>query len=102
MTNGQYDVGDLVRLSAAFADTSGSAADPTTVTFKIARRTPGTALVPTVYVFGTDAEVVKDSTGNYHVDWPAAAFGDHVWQVIGTGTVATAQVATFMVRASPF
>lgn len=38
--------------------------DPTVVTFK--QRTPSG--VETTYVYGTDAEVVRYSAGNFHVD----------------------------------
>lgn len=80
MTTAAYDIGDLRRLSVAFKDINGAAADPTTVTFRM-RKPDGTV---TTYVFGTDSELVKDSVGNYHVDWTFALAGRHVWRFEGS------------------
>ena len=66
-----FQVGDKVRLSAAFTDIDDAAQDPGGVQFKL-RAPDGTI---TTYVYGADVEVVKDSTGNYHVDWLIAVAG---------------------------
>jgi len=88
-----YDVGDKVRMSAAFTS-SGAATDPTGLTFKI--KVPAGTV--TTYVYGTDAELVKDSTGNYHVDFTVAASGRHVYRFAGTGVVTAAGESNFEVR----
>lgn len=59
-----YDIGDNVRCSAAFTDANSTAFDPDVVRFKL--KPQGQSI--TTYVYGTDSELVKDSTGNYHVD----------------------------------
>lgn len=59
-----YDVGDAVRVSAVWTDADSTAVDPDVVRFKF--RTPNGTL--TTYVYLTDTELVRDSTGNYHVD----------------------------------
>lgn len=79
MTISVFQVGDKARLSAAFTDAAGTAADPGGVQFKL--KSPSGAV--TTYVYGTDAEVVKDSTGNYHVDWLIAAAGRHYYGFYG-------------------
>lgn len=89
-----YDVGDERRLAAAFTDLAGDAADPSTVRFTI-EEPDGTV---TEYVYGTDAELVKASTGNYYVDWPIAQAGYHSWRMAGTGTAAAAEEASFTAR----
>lgn len=61
-----YDGGDLVRCSGVFKNSAGTAIDPTTVKFSFYWQSASSTI--TTYVFGTDAELVKDSTGNYHVD----------------------------------
>ncbi len=81
-----YDKGDLVRIAAIFKNAAGTPIDPTTVQFKFT--TP--ALVTTTYTYPSDAQLVKDSTGNYHVDIDANTNG--TWRVrfqsSGTGQAA--------------
>ena len=93
MTVPAYDLGDTRRLSAAFtiAGNSPAATDPTTLTFKM-REPDGTV---TTYVEGTDVELVKDSTGNFHVDWLLAQAGKHYYRWIGTGAAAEADTGEF-------
>lgn len=87
MATPAYDIGDLRRLSVTFSDIDGTEADPTTVTFKM-REPDGTE---TIYAYGTDAELVKDGVGRYHVDWTLTQAGRHVVRWEGTGVVATAE-----------
>ena len=91
-----YDVGDQRRLKATFTDIDGAAADTTTVTFKITAP-DGTT---TTYVFGTDAEAVKESTGVYYVDWTITQSGEHRWKWTGTGNAAAAGESSFDVAQS--
>ena len=93
-----YKKGRLVRFSAAFTNAAGTATDPTAVTFKI-RSPAGTT---TTYVYGTDAELVRDSAGNFHVDFAMTAAGDwaHRWE--GTGAVVTAEESQVVVEPSAF
>ena len=93
-----YDKGDLVRCSASFTDSDGTALDPTTVTGKY--KTP--AGVTTTYVYDTDAELVKDSTGNYHFDVNANAAGQWFYRFESTGTGQAAEEAAFTVEAGDF
>lgn len=89
---GPYDVGDKVRLSAAFTDENEVATDPTTVTVRY--RKPDESTVVKVHV--TDAEVVKDSTGNYHIDISVDAAGKWFYRWEGTGTLEAAGDASFV------
>ena len=86
-----YDVGDKIRLSAAFVDIGNNPADPTTVTVKY--KAPTTATVTKVYI--TDAEVIKDATGNYHIDVSINEAGGWKFRWEGTGAVEAAAQATF-------
>ena len=61
------------RLKATFKDANGTDVDPTTVTVKYEK--PDGTEVTKVYL--TDAEVIKDSTGHYHIDVDADQSG--VW-----------------------
>jgi uncharacterized protein YfaS (alpha-2-macroglobulin family) len=91
-----YQVGNVVRCSGAFTTAAGAAVDPSTITFR-ARKPDGTV---TVYVYGTDAQLVKDSTGNYHVDLTANAAGRWAFRFEGTGSAPSAGERQFSVEAS--
>lgn len=78
---GSFDLGDAVRISIEF-QSLGVFVDPTVVNFKFT--TPGGAT--TVYVYGTNAELVKDSTGMYHVDINAVSRGRWLVRSWSTGT----------------
>ena len=66
-------VGDTRRLTATFTDISDAVIDPTTITF-LMHEPDGTE---TSYVYGTDGENVKSSTGVYYVDWAITQAGWH-------------------------
>lgn len=78
-----YDVGDVVRVTTTFTRL-GVATDPTTVTFRV--KAPAGTL--TDYVYLTDAAVVRDSLGVYHLDLPVTAAGTWYVRSIGTGAAA--------------
>jgi len=91
-----YDIGDKPRLSVAFADYAEQAADPTTITFKCTKP-DGTI---DTYVYGADAELEKDSTGNYHVDYSITQQGRHSFKFIGAGVIESTEKAEFYARAN--
>lgn len=88
-----YDVGDKPRLSANFkvgvADT-----DPTTLTYKALKPQGGTVTL----VWNTDAALVKDSTGNFHVDQAIDQWGQWEYRFIGTGAAEASEAGSFYVR----
>lgn len=92
-----YDVGDLIRVSAAFTS-AGAAIDPTAVTAKVKAPTGTT----TTLVYGVDAGLIKDSVGNYHIDVSATEMGTYVYRFAATGTAQSASESSFRVRASAF
>lgn len=89
-----YDIGDSRRFSVAFTDINGAAADPSAIAFKMVEP-DGTE---TSYVYGTDSELVKDSLGNYHVDWVFSKAGRHIIRFEGTGAVTAAEQDEVYVR----
>lgn len=91
-----YDIGDRRKLTCEVRDESGVLADPTALTFTM--RAPNATL--TTYAWPADAEVVRTSTGLFHVYWDCAQSGTHVWRFAATGTVAAAEESSFSVRAS--
>lgn len=92
-----YTLGSLVRLTATF-EVSDVATNPTAITFKL-RKPDGTVVT---YVYGTDAELVRGSTGVFYVDWTMAAEGVHAWRMAGTGAAIGAAEKTFTVLESAF
>lgn len=75
-----YQVGDTIRLTYAFRTGSPLAlADPDKVTFKI---NPPNNEYSWLFAGGGDPEVVRDSLGNFHIDWQISAYGVHnvTWQ----------------------
>lgn len=91
-----YDIGDRRRLSATFRDEDSTLVDPTTVTFSL--RDPDDFVIS--YVYGEDSELVRDSTGVYHVDWDIVTAGYHHWRFECTGNIAVAEESRFGVRES--
>lgn len=93
-----YDVGDLVRCTAVFADSGGVAHDPDTVYFQY--KTP--AGVVTTYQYGNDVAVERSTTGTYHVDLDITASGLWYYRFYATGEGRAAGEAWFQVRLSQF
>jgi uncharacterized protein YfaS (alpha-2-macroglobulin family) len=94
----QYSKGDLIRCSATFTTSDGTATNPTAVRCQV--RTP--AGTTTEYVYGTDAELVRASTGNYYVDVDANAVGTWRYRFYSTGTGQAADEEAFRVKDSWF
>lgn len=97
-------IGEYIHLRGVFKTNTGTDdapvwtnADPTTVTCTV--RAPGGTV--TTYTTATSPAVVKDSTGNYHLDLLLATAGDYKYKWVGTGTVADTQDGAFYVRADP-
>jgi hypothetical protein len=75
-------IGQQSVVTATFRDDTGTLTDPSTVTF-LWRTSAG---VETDYVYGTDTEVAKTSTGVYTFTAPTyAAVGPHQVRVKSTG-----------------
>ncbi len=94
----EYVVGNVVRCSTTFTNISGTAIDPTTVSFSY-KNPAGTT---TTLNYPTDAALVKDSTGNYHVDVSADLEGMYYWRFFSTGTGKAAFEGSFGVSNSQF
>jgi len=88
-----YDLGDVVRQTGSFTNSAGAAADPTGVTFSYT----DPAGTTTSLVYPTDAALVKDSTGVYHVDITASTEGIWRWRWLSTGTGAASTEGQFAV-----
>lgn len=90
-----YDYGDVVRVTATFTDPNAADAvvDPGTVS--VSYKAPNAAVVTKVY--GTDAEVVKVSTGVYRMDIDVATVGTWYYRWFSTGIGKAAEEKSFIV-----
>lgn len=95
MTINIYETGQKVRCAVVFT-VSGVATDPTTVTAKIKDPSGNT----TTYVYGAGVDVVKDSTGNYHIDVTTDEAGEWFFRFEGTGTCVAVEESSFRSRSS--
>lgn len=76
---------DMIRATVTFANTSGTATDPDTITWTL--RAPSG--VETDYVYGTDSEVTRSSAGVYVLAVALDQSGQ--WDVRARGTGAVEQ-----------
>ncbi len=89
-----YPIGEVVQIATLFA-TDGVAVDPAVVKFSYKPVALGTA---TTLTYGTDAALVKDSTGNYHVNLDTTSYGGQwQWRFFSTGTSQSAVAGSFYV-----
>ncbi len=96
---GKFYVNGTAAIGVNFKNSSGVDANPTTVTFKTLD--PFGAELD--YVYGTDSEVTRPSTGNYTatVTPDSAGRWAYRWEATGTGTAVTIE-GTFLVQDSCF
>jgi hypothetical protein len=76
-------LGQVVYWEATFRSTLGVLTNPTTVTFTV----QAPSGVETSYVYGTDSEVTRSSTGIYRMTLQLNTSGEWYCRVVGTGTV---------------
>lgn len=89
-----YDLDSLIRVTATWSDTAGSAIDPTTVTLYI--KSPASTL--TTLVYGVDTDLVKDTTGVYHADINVTESGKYYYRFKGTGAAQASSEYWFSVK----
>jgi len=96
---GRIYIESTVRIPVNYSDANGADTDPDTVTFKLYSPSGET----TTYVYGTDAEISRTSTGDYFIDVVPTEAGRWFYRWVSTGTYkASAVEGTFVVQASPF
>lgn len=94
MTINVYDVGDTARVTGLFYDSADALADPGTLTFTFLDPS-GNA---TTYTYGTDAELVKSTTGTFYVDLVFDERGMWHYRWEASGARVGAQEGQFKVR----
>jgi hypothetical protein len=92
-----YDQGQSVRLSVTFTNPDGTAYDPVVVQFIYHAPLSVVALTKT---YGTDAEVIKDGVGLYHMDLIADEPGEWHYRAEGSGNGQAVEEDSFYVEAT--
>lgn len=93
----EYQLGDVIKLSANFQNNSVDV-DPSAVTLKV-KSPVGTI---SSYVYGTDSELVKDSVGDYSLNYTPSLEGRYAFRWVSTGTNAGADEGFFDIAESQF
>ena len=94
----EYDIGDVTRLSVSFTDLSNVTVDPSSVMLKI--REPNAVILQQSYP--TNDTIIKDSVGNYHMDYLISKDGLHNYKWVGSGTVNASEKDSFFVKPDTF
>lgn len=96
---GRIYVNTTIRIPVNYQNDQGEDIDPDTVTFKLS--SPNGTI--TTFVYGTDAEVSKTSTGDYYIDVIPDLPGRWFFRWDSTGmNKATAVEGDFVVQTSAF
>lgn len=93
-----YARGNVVRLTGTFYDIDDALTDPDTVSFEMKASDGST----TTYVYLTDAQLVRDSTGVYYVDADTDTAGTYFYRFHSTGDGKAADWKRFEVKTDPF
>ena len=91
----QYDVGDVIRLTATFVDSAGAAVDPSSVYAWHQIIKPALSDVTTIG-YGVNS-MVKVGTGVYYTDVPVNSSGEWHYRFRGYGANAAAVNNEFQV-----
>ena len=93
-----YDVGDQIRVTATFTNSTSTTTDPTAITCK--HKDPGGTITSLVYI--TDAEVVRSTKGVFYTDVTLDETGTWYVRWAGTGACVAAAEHYWLVRKSEF
>lgn len=102
MKNKDCQKGDLVRCRGTFTDGNGAVVDPSVVKFSFFDPNAGPTTNPTIYTYGTDSQLVRQSIGIYYVDLSADIEGIYQWRLYSTGSGQAADEGTITVQESNF
>jgi uncharacterized protein YfaS (alpha-2-macroglobulin family) len=94
----EFEVGDLVRVTGTVKNKAGQQIDPATVKFSVK---PPNGIV-TTYTYGIDAQLVRESQGNYRIDINANAPGLWHYRFFSTGSEQAAKEDQFRVKPTQF
>lgn len=97
---GQYDLYDIVRISATVVASGGQITQPSSMVVKILPGTPS-GISPTSFQFGAaGASIVNPTTGVFYKDVVADAIGQWSYSFHASGIVGAREEWTFIVDPS--
>lgn len=91
-----YQIGDLVRLHGNFLDSTSTAADPSSVFFRLV---VGSADIQ--YTWPATTAISRSGVGSFHVDFSVESTGEHWYYWRGYGNVQAADYGAFQVHTPP-
>ena len=95
----EFIVGETVRLSVSVTAADGETlADPDVLRLKTLRMGD----VVQVYLYGTDAMIVRDSIGQFHADIPLPLSGDWYYRWETSGPITGVAEGALKVRSTRF
>jgi hypothetical protein len=99
LSPGKNYYGSPMRVETCFEDSTGTLVDPDTVTFK----TMSPSGTETSYVYLTDTEIGRSSSGIYYCDFTPNASGrwHYRWESTGDG-LSVAHEGSFVIQRSAF
>lgn len=91
-----YQIGDLVRVHGNFLDSTSTAANPSSLFFRIV---VGSSDIQ--YTWPTTNAVAQTGTGSFYVDFSVQSAGEHWYYWRGYGNVQAAEYSAFLVHTPP-
>lgn len=91
-----FDIGNIIRLSVAFTDTSNAPVDPGVIQLNV--RTAGGPVETFTYA---DNQIMRDGVGRYHYDYTPAVPGLYYYRFVGSEGATAAADSQFGITASP-
>lgn len=98
MSDIEFHVGDMAQIQVEFLTSDQVLFDPSGVSFMIMY--PDTSRVS--YVYSTDLQLIRDSIGKYHLNFPLTVSGVFTYQCKGTGSAMAVIERKFKVLPSVF
>lgn len=89
-----FVVGDVARITTSIVNASGASVDPQSLALKVKKPDETIAIYTT--------EIIKDSVGNYHLDFPIFAQGSYFYRWEATGNNAGVGQGSFFAVATTF
>lgn len=95
-----YDVGQTVRVRGTWSNNAGVAVDPDSGFMTFSYRAGEDGAI-TTYTWPTDAAIVREGVGKFHIDIPTTVDAvDYYYRWASTGTIRAAKEGVFHVNES--
>jgi len=96
-SNRAFEIGDLIRIHGNFLDSTSTAANPSSIFFRIV---VGSSDIQ--YTWPATNAVAQSGVGSFYVQFDVLSPGEHWYYWRGYGNVQAARYGAFMVATPPF